>query len=82
MTMDPHTELSGIDGGCDFQQNTSATPCCDLSQQLQLENACLRKIIGELLVKNQKLRWAAEGRIVEPGRRPTALETSASSAAS
>ncbi len=81
MTMDPHTELSGIDGACDLLQNTSATPCCDLSQQLQLENACLRKIIGELLVKNQKLRWAAEGYITEPGRFPWPRETPASPAA-
>jgi hypothetical protein len=36
-------------------------------QQLALENGSLRAIIGELLIKNQRLRWELQGHGCWPG---------------
>ena len=38
--------------------------------QLAQENGSLRAIIGELLIKNQKLRWELQGHGCWPGHDP------------
>jgi hypothetical protein len=42
-------------------------------QQLAQENGSLRVIIGELLIKNQKLRWELLGRGGRPVQEPRIL---------
>jgi hypothetical protein len=42
-------------------------------QQLARENGFLRAMIGELLIKNQKLRWELQGHGCWPGHDPKLL---------
>ena len=42
-------------------------------QLLAQENGSLRAIIGELLIKNQKLRWELQGHGCWPGHDPKLL---------
>jgi hypothetical protein len=45
-------------------------------QQLAKENGSLRAIIGELLIKNQKLRWELQGHGCWPAHDPKFLRAS------
>jgi len=45
-------------------------------QQLAKENGSLRAIIGELLIKNQKLRWELQGHGYWPAHDPKLLRVS------
>jgi hypothetical protein len=45
-------------------------------QQLAKENGSLRAIIGELLIKNQKLRWELQGHRCWPAHDPKFLRAS------
>jgi hypothetical protein len=57
MKNESHSLMHGADFGGDNAKTRTWSVATEQLEQLQLDNARLRAIVAELLLKNQTLRW-------------------------
>ena len=61
MQNEPHSLMQGANSGEDKAKSIAWSVPTDMLRQLQQDNARLRTIVAQLLLKNQTLRWQLGG---------------------